>query len=47
MDMWDPYIASVRGHVPEVGGKIVFDKFHIAKHVGEAVDRDQVEARCH
>jgi transposase len=39
MDMWDPYIASVREHVPEAGGKIVFDKFHIAKHLGEAVDR--------
>jgi transposase len=39
LDMWDPYIASVREHVPEAGGKIVFDKFHIAKHLGEAVDR--------
>jgi transposase len=25
--------------LPEAGGKIVFDKFHIAKHLGEAVDR--------
>jgi transposase len=39
MDMWDPYIASVREHVVEAGGKIVFGKFHIAKHLGEAVDR--------
>lgn len=39
MDMWDPYVASVREHVPEAGGKIVYDKFHIAKHLGEAVDR--------
>lgn len=39
MDIWDPYIASVREHVPEADGKIVFDKFHIAKHLGEAVDR--------
>jgi transposase len=39
MDMWDPYIASVREHVAGAGGKIVFDKFHIAKHLGEAVDR--------
>lgn len=39
MDMWDPYIASVREHVPEADGKIVFDKFHIAKHLGEAVDK--------
>jgi transposase len=39
MDMWDPYIASVREHVAGANGKIVFDKFHIAKHLGEAVDR--------
>jgi transposase len=39
MDMWDPYIESVREHVPEADRKIVFDKFHIAKHLGEAVDK--------
>jgi transposase len=39
MDMWDPYIDSVRGHLPEAENKIVFDKFHIAKHLGEAVDQ--------
>lgn len=39
MDMWDPYVASVREHVPEADDKIVFDKFHIAQHLGEAVDR--------
>lgn len=39
MDMWDPYVASVREHVPEADDKIVFDKFHIAQYLGEAVDR--------
>ena len=39
MDMWDPYINSAREHLPEAEKKIVFDKFHIAKHLGEAVDR--------
>jgi transposase len=39
MDMWDPYVASVREHVPGAEKKIVFDKFHIAQHLGEAVDR--------
>jgi transposase len=39
MDMWDPYVNSVRAHVPDADRKIVFDKFHIAKHLGEAVDR--------
>jgi transposase len=39
MDMWDPYVASVKEHVAGAEKKIVFDKFHIAKHLGEAVDR--------
>jgi len=39
MDMWDPYIASVRNHLRDADGKIVFDKFHIASHLGEAVDK--------
>jgi len=39
MDMWDPYIASVREHVPEADSKIVFDKFHVAQHLGDTVDR--------
>jgi transposase len=39
MDMWAPYIASTRAHVPEAETKIVFDKFHIAQHLGDAVDR--------
>jgi transposase len=39
LDMWDPYVASLREHLPEAEKKIVFDKFHIAQHLGEAVDR--------
>ena len=39
MDMWDPYVNSVRKNVEDGERKIVFDKFHIAKHLGEAVDR--------
>jgi hypothetical protein len=35
---WDPYVESVREHVSEAEKKIVFDKFHIAQHLGEAVD---------
>ena len=38
MDMWAPYIASTREHVPDADRKIVFDKFHIAQHLGRAVD---------
>jgi transposase len=39
MDMWEPYIGSTRAHLPEAEQKIVFDKFHIAQHANEAVDR--------
>src|SRR5215813_764345 len=39
MDMWDPYISSVREHGPEADSKIVFDKYHVAKYLGDAVDR--------
>jgi transposase len=39
MDMWDPYVNSTRRHLPQAENKIVFDKFHIAKHLSEAVDR--------
>jgi len=38
MDMWEPYINSTLNHLPEARGKIVFDRFHIAKHLSEAVD---------
>lgn len=36
LDMWDPYISSIKEHCPSVD--IVFDKFHIIKKVNEAVD---------
>ena len=39
MDMWDPYINSTLNHLPEAERKIVFDKFHIAKHLSEGVDQ--------
>jgi transposase len=38
MDMWDPFINSVRANVPNAEEKIVFDKYHIASHLGNAVD---------
>jgi transposase len=39
VDMWDPYVASLREHLPGADEKIVFDKFHIAGHLGGAVDK--------
>ena len=38
MDMWDPFISSTTEYVPDAESKIVFDRFHVAKHVNEAVD---------
>ena len=38
MDMWEPYIQSTRKHLPGANAKIVFDKFHVAQHLGNAVD---------
>lgn len=39
MDMWEPYENSVREHLDDAEERIVFDKFHVAKHLGEAVDK--------
>jgi Transposase len=38
MDMWDPYVTSVRERLADADQKIVFDKFHVAQHLGQAVD---------
>jgi transposase len=36
IDMWDPYIKSISENT---NAEIVFDKFHIAKKINEAVDK--------
>jgi transposase len=38
MDMWEPFITSTWNYVPQAWDKIVFDRFHIMKHMTEAVD---------
>ena len=38
MDMWDPFMSSTMEYVPDAQSKIVFDRFHVMKHVNEAVD---------
>lgn len=38
MDMWEPFIASTKAHVPEASTKIVFDRYHIMTHMLKAVD---------
>ena len=38
MDMWDPFMSSTMEYVPHAETKIVFDRFHVMKHVNEALD---------
>jgi len=38
MDMWDPYINSVRAYLADPDKKIVFDRYHIMKYLTGAVD---------
>ena len=39
MDMWEPYLRVTTQHVPEAQDQIAFDKFRVAGHLGDAVDR--------
>ena len=39
MDMWPGYISPVMEWIPDAEKKICFDKFHIAQHLGKAVDQ--------
>ena len=42
MDMWDPYIAATKAYVPDADKKIVFDRFHVMRHVLKAVDKVRI-----
>jgi len=39
MDMWKPFRAATQTHAPQAA--ILFDKFHIMRHLGEALDKDR------
>ena len=39
MDMWPAYIRATMDAIPDADEKIAFDKFHVAKYLGEAVDK--------
>ncbi|QYZ67772.1 MAG: ISL3 family transposase [Gammaproteobacteria bacterium (ex Lamellibrachia satsuma)] len=39
MDMWPAFINATLESLPEAEEKIAFDKFHVAKYLGEAVDK--------
>ena len=46
MDMWEPYVQATLARIPDAESKIVFDRFHIAKHLNDGVDRvRRAEAR--
>lgn len=38
MDMWEPFILSTLEYVPGAAEKIVFNRYHIMTHMGDAVD---------
>jgi transposase len=37
MDMWKPFRLSTQAHAPQAA--ILFDKFHVLRHLGEALDK--------
>lgn len=37
MDMWPPFMSAAQAYLP--GAILVHDKFHVVKHLGEAVDQ--------
>lgn len=39
MDMWPAFINATLESLPDADKKIAFDKFHVAKYLGEAVDK--------
>ncbi len=39
MDMWDAYIKAVKAAIPGAKEKIAFDRFHVSKHINEALDK--------
>lgn len=39
LDMWPAFIKACQEGVPEADDKMVFDRFHIMRHVVEAVDK--------
>lgn len=39
MDMWPAFIHATLESIPDAEDKIAFDKFHVAKYLGEAVDK--------
>lgn len=47
LDMWEPYLRSIHEFVPGAQEKIVFDKYHVAFHLNQAVDLVRREENRH
>lgn len=43
MDMWPAYITATMACVPDSQEKIVHDRFHVAQHMGKAVDDTRID----
>ena len=43
MDMWPAYINATLSHIPDAANKIAFDRFHVAKHIGDGVNKVRTE----
>lgn len=39
MDGWPAFITATRRHIPDADSKIGFDRFHVAKLLGDAIDK--------
>ena len=38
MDMWEPSMLATQARLPDWREKVCFDRFHVAKHLGDAVN---------
>jgi transposase len=47
MDMNAGYIRAARIHLPSAVEKIAFDRFHVAKQLGEVVDKTRQNEHPH
>jgi transposase len=41
MDICDPYIASMKAHLPQAEENVVFDRYHLMTHMGKVVEKAQ------
>lgn len=39
MDMWDAFIKAVKANFNDADALIAFDRYHVAQHIGKAVDK--------